>query len=816
MSRYVCIHGHFYQPPRENPWLEAVEVQDSAYPYHDWNERIVAECYAPNSISRILDGEGWIVRLVNNYSRISFNFGPTLLAWMSRSASAVYEAVREADRESQKLFAGHGAAIAQAYNHMILPLANRRDRMAQVKWGIRDFEHHFGRSPEGMWLPETAVDLETLEILAGEGIRFTILSPLQAKRVRYPDGDWQDVASGTIDPSTAYACRLPSGGSIALFFYDGNVAHDVAFGSLLAQGESFADRIMGCFPDDRSLPRLVHIATDGETYGHHHHRGDMALAYALDLIASREDVRLTVYGEYLELHPPSAEVEIIERSSWSCPHGVERWFRDCGCNSGGRPDWNQQWREPLRNALDWLRDSLAAIFEREGAALFKEPWVAREDYVQFILDRSSESMKHFLSRHAGRRLGAEERVRALKLMEMQRHAMLMYTSCGWFFDEISGIETQQIIQYAGRAIQLADEITGESLEGPFLERLKLARSNIPQHRDGRRLYERFVKPAILDLSRVCAHYAISSLFGSYSGESAIFSYDVHREDFQTRLSGSVRLAVGRACVTSEITQETLHLIFAVLYFGEHTLSCGVRGFQGEKPYKSLVRETFETFHRADFAETLRLIDRYFGTSIYSLKTLFRDEQRRILDLILQETLQDAEAVYRQLYKPYGPFMRFMKEAGIPAPQALSSAAMLVVNAALRRLLQQNDPDISRIQGYLEQAEAEDIPLDLPGLEFTLRKNLEQMADSLGREPQQEEHLRTLGKGLELLSIVPFPVNLWRVQNTCYAALRFTFPEMARQAAKADESAQQWLRLFRGLCEKLSIRVPEGESTKPGQ
>ncbi len=815
MSRYVCIHGHFYQPPRENPWLEAVEVQDSAYPYHDWNERIVAECYAPNSISRILDGEGWIVRLVNNYSRISFNFGPTLLAWMSSSAPGVYEAVREADRESRKNFAGHGAAIAQAYNHMILPLANRRDRVTQVKWGIRDFEHHFGRSPEGMWLPETAVDVETLEILAGEGIRYTILSPLQARRVRYPDGEWQDVASGTIDPSMAYLYRLPSGGSIALFFYDGNVAHDVAFGSLLAQGESFADSLMSRFPDDRSQPRLVHIATDGETYGHHHHRGDMALAYALDLIASREDVRLTVYGEYLELHPPSAEVEIIERSSWSCPHGVERWFRDCGCNSGGRPGWNQQWREPLRNAMDWLRDSLAAIFEREGSTLFKEPWQARDDFIQVILDRPPEGVKRFLARHASRRLGVDERVRALKLLEMQRHAMLMYTSCGWFFDEISGIETQQIIQYAGRAIQLADEITGESLEAPFLERLKAARSNIAQQRDGRRLYEQFVKPAVLDLSRVCAHHAISSLFGSYSGESAIFSYDVRLEDFQTRQSGSVRLAVGRSCVTSQITQESLHLIFTVLYFGEHTLSCGVRGFQGEKTYKGLVRETFETFRLADFAETLRLIDRFFGTSIYSLKTLFRDEQRRVLNLILQETLQDAEAVYRQLYKPYGPFMRFMKDAGIPAPKALSSAAMLVVNAALGRLLQQNDPDLSRIQGYLEQAEAEEIPLDTAGLEFTLRKNLEQMADSLGREPQQEGHLQKLGRGLELLSVVPFPVNLWRVQNICYAAMTFTFPEMAQQAAKGDESAQRWLQLFRGLCEKLSIRLPEGEGSGPG-
>jgi alpha-amylase/alpha-mannosidase (GH57 family) len=808
MSRYVCIHGHFYQPPRENPWLEAVEVQDSAFPYHDWNEKITAECYAANSVSRILDGEGWIVGLLNNYSRISFNFGPSLLTWMARAAPVVYEAVREADRESQKHFAGHGSAIAQAYNHMILPLANRRDRLAQVKWGIRDFEHHFGRMPEGMWLPETAADLETLDILAGEGILFTILSPLQAKRVRRPDGDWQDVASGTIDPSTAYVCRLPSGKSIALFFYDGQLARDVAFDGLLARGENLAERLLSRFPEDNSQPRLVHVATDGETYGHHHHRGDMALASALNIIESRKDVRLTVYGEYLQLHPPSVEVEIIERSSWSCPHGVDRWFRDCGCNSGGRPGWNQQWREPLRNALDWLRDSLAPIFEREGAALFKDPWIAREEYVQLILDRSVDGMKSFFTRHAGRRLGADDRVRALKLLEMQRHAMLMYTSCGWFFDELSGIETLQIIQYAGRAIQLADEVTGESLEGAFLERLKPARSNIEQQGDGQSIYERFVRPAFLDLARVCAHYVISSLFERYPGDSAVFSYSVQREDFQTLQSGMVRMTAGRALVTSEITRESMRLTFAVLYFGEHTLRCGVRGFEGEKPHKVMMRDMLESFHRADFPETLSLLDRHFGSSIYSLKSLFRDELRTIVNLILDEPLRDAEAVYRQLSKPYGPFMRFMKEAGIPAPQALSSAATLVVNAALSRLLLQEDPDVPRIRGFLEEAEAEEIPLDKAVLEFNLQKNLERMAEKVGREPQQQEHLRRLGKGMELLSIVPFPVDLWQVQNVCYAARMFTFIEMEKKAKEGDEPSRQWLLLFRNLCEKLTIRLPK--------
>ncbi|MCL6482072.1 MAG: DUF3536 domain-containing protein, partial [Firmicutes bacterium] len=375
MERYICIHGHFYQPPRENPWLEAIEQQDSAYPYHDWNERITAECYAPNAASRILDSEGRIVRIVNNYARISFNFGPTLLAWMEQHAQETYRAVLEADRESRERFGGHGSALAQAYNHLIMPLANSRDKRTQIRWGIHDFVHRFGRRPEGMWLPETAVDLETLELMAEQGIRFTILEPGQARRVRPIGGrTWRDVAGGRIDPTTAYRLRLKSGHSICLFFYDGPIARAVAFEGLLARGENFANRLVSAFNDSRSWAQLVHIATDGETYGHHHLYGDMALAYALQYLEEHRLARLTNYGQYLELHPPTQEVEIFENTSWSCAHGVERWRSDCGCNTGGHPGWNQAWRAPLREALDWLRDTLAPRYEKHAGALLRDPW----------------------------------------------------------------------------------------------------------------------------------------------------------------------------------------------------------------------------------------------------------------------------------------------------------------------------------------------------------------------------------------------------------------------------------------------------------
>ncbi|MBX6341735.1 MAG: DUF3536 domain-containing protein, partial [Thermomicrobiaceae bacterium] len=529
MDRYVCIHGHFYQPPRENPWLEAIELQDSAYPYHDWNERIAAECYAPNGASRILDDERRIAKIVNNYARISFNVGPTLLSWLEASAPATYQAILEADRESQARFSGHGSALAQAYNHPILPLMNRRDKETEVHWGIRDFERRFGRRPEGLWLPETAVDLETLEVLAAHGIRFTILAPHQAARVRPFGGEWQDVSGGRIDPTMPYLQRLPSGREIALFFYDGPTARAVAFEGLLASGEEFARRLLAIAREDRSGPQILHIATDGETYGHHHRHGDMALAYALDVLESRGLARLTNYAEFLERRPPTHEVEIVEGSSWSCAHGIERWRSDCGCNAGRGPGWRQHWRAPLREAFDWLRDTLAPLYERRAARLLRDPWAARDAYVDVILDRSPAQFARFLGEHARRQLSAEETTAALKLLEMQRHLLLMYTSCGWFFDDLSGIETVQVIQYAGRAVQLAQDLFGDSLEARFLERLAAAPSNLPECGDARRVYETQVKPAMVDLAKVGAHYAITSLFTAYPDRARVYAFTAERE-----------------------------------------------------------------------------------------------------------------------------------------------------------------------------------------------------------------------------------------------------------------------------------------------
>ncbi|MBI2988661.1 MAG: DUF3536 domain-containing protein [Deltaproteobacteria bacterium] len=494
MERYICIHGHFYQPPRENPWLQTIEPQESAAPYHDWNERITAECYAPNAASPILDRDQRVIQTVNNYAKICFNFGPTLLSWMETHRADVYQAILEADRLSRERFSGHGSALSQVYNHMIMPLANRRDKQTQAIWGIKDFQKRFGRFPEGMWLPEAAVDLETLEILAALGIKFTILAPHQAQNVKeIGRGEWHDVSGGQIDPTTAYLCCLPSGRSINVFFYNGLISLDVAFGDLLNNGELFAKKLLSAFSDQNDRPQIVHIATDGETYGHHRRYGDMALGYCLYSLESNESARLTNYGEYLEKYPPTQVVEIVESSSWSCAHGVERWRDNCGCNTGMHPGWTQPWRKPLRQAMDWLRDHIAGIYDEAAAIYLSDPWEARNNYIEVMLDRSPGRVEKFLKMHAHRKLTSEERQRLFKLLEMAKNAMLIYTSCGWFFDDIAGIEAVQVMRYAARAMELAEEVGGIRLEPEYVRMLKAAPSNL--HVNGAKTYELFVKPS---------------------------------------------------------------------------------------------------------------------------------------------------------------------------------------------------------------------------------------------------------------------------------------------------------------------------------
>jgi alpha-amylase/alpha-mannosidase (GH57 family) len=814
MECYLCIHGHFYQPPRENPWLEAIERQESAYPYHDWNERITAECYAPNSASRILDAEGRIQWIVNNYSKISFNFGPTLLAWMEEKDPVTYQAVLRADQESLKNFGGHGSALAQAYNHLILPLSTRRDKETQILWGLADFEHRFGRKPEGMWLPETAVDLESLEILAEQGLAFTILAPSQARRVRALGArSWHDVSGGRIDPSRAYRVRLPSRRSINLFFYDGPISRAVAFEHLLSSGENFAGRLLGAFSDARTWPQLIHIATDGETYGHHFTHGDMALAYALHQIESNNLARLANYAEYLEKNPPENQVEIFENSSWSCPHGVERWRSDCGCNSGASPGWNQQWRAPLRQAFDWLRDDFAPHFERAGGELFKNPWAARNAYVGVILDRSGESVERFFAEQAGRTLDDGEKIRALKLMELQRHAMLMYTSCGWFFDELSGIETVQVIQYAGRALQLAEELFGDGREAKFLEMLAEAKSNLPEHRDGRIIFEKFVKPARIDLEKAAAHYAVSSLFDHHPERTRVYCYGVSRQDFKLLEAGKLRMALGRADIVSEITRDSLPFTFGILHLGDHHVYGSVRQFQGEEAYDVLLKESAEAFEKGDIPDLIRIVEKNFGSDVYSLRLLFRDEQRRILRLILDSALSDAEALYRRFYEEHSSLLRFVTTHSMPLPRRFKMAAEFVLNLDLQRAFEAGELDFHHIHHLIQEGIALGAALDQAGNEFVLRRTLDRLAEQVDQEPESFDRLIALEKGVDVARAVPFDVNLWKPQNVCFDILHRVRPKILERMTEGDTAAGEWAGRFAELGEKLRVFVPplEGEA-----
>ena len=809
MENYVCIHGHFYQPPRENPWLESVEVQDAAYPYHDWNERITAECYESNATSRILDEAGKIVRIVNNYSSISFNFGPTLLAWLEHNAPDVYRAVLEADRESRVTFSGHGSALAQAYNHLILPLANHRDKYTQVYWGIQDFRRRFGREPKGMWLPETAVDVETLEVLAELGIEFTILAPQQAAAIRrLQSKEWQDVSGGQVDTSMAYLLQLPSGRDISVFFYNEVVARGVAFEGLLSNGDRFAKRLTESLAGADDGPHLAHIATDGESYGHHHRFGDMALAAALDAIESKGLARITNYSEFLATHPPAYEVRIGENSSWSCIHGVERWRSDCGCNSGAHQGWNQAWRGPLREALDWLRDHIASLYEERASGLLKDPWKARNEYIDVVLDRSPENLHHFIERHGARQLRPDEMLTAVKLLEMQRHAMLMYTSCGWFFDDISGIETVQVIQYAGRAIQLAQQVIGGDIEGPFLELLEGAVSNVPDHRNGRHIYEKWVKPTVIDLSTVTAHYAISSLFEEYAEEETIGAYSMEKLEYKVSDGGRARLAVGKVRATSIVTQESDVLSFGVLHFGDHNITAGVRRFRREDAYRTMVQEVTAPFESADVPSVIRALDKHFGAATYSIRSLFRDGQRKVTDYILESTLAETEALYRQVYDTNYSLCRFLTELGRPLPRVFQAAAEFIIGADLDRALSNGPATIDQeaITGLLADAGRFNICLDSEGLGYLLGHVLEHKMDSFASSPDNLSSLIELNEVATMVHSLPFEVDLRQAQNVFYQVLQSTYPDYAAQSEGGNEDARAWRDLFVSLGDSLAVRV----------
>ena len=766
-ARFVAVHGHFYQPPRENPWLETVEVQDSAAPAHDWNARVTEECYAPNTAARRLSADNRVIGIVNNFEKISFNVGPTLMAWLARHRPDVHRSIVEADRASREV-RGHGNAIAQVYNHMIMPLAPRRDRITQVRWGMADFRARFGRDPEGMWLPETAVDSETLEILAEAGLQFTILAPRQASRVRpVAGGDWQEVGE-TIDPSRPYRWTGPSGHTLALFFYDAPVSRAIAFQSVLQSGEVFATRVRGAFHDERTWPQLVHCATDGESYGHHSRFGEMALADALERIETTGGAVLTNYATFLALSPPDHEVEIRENTSWSCAHGVERWRRDCGCRMA--PDTRQDWRAPLRESLDWLGAEIDAFYEARVSGLLKDPWEARDAYIEVIVAREPAVLDRFFAAQASAPLEAAARVEARRLLEMQRQRLLMFTSCGWFFDDLAGLEPVQDLRYAAMALQYLRELGGADLEPAFLDRLRAAVSNDADEGTGADVYRRRVRPAAADERRLTAHYAINGLFEAPPREARVYAYQVTRLDETSAEYSDTALRVGRVRVSSELTGQVREALYAVAHFGGHDITCGVRLSDDPATYAALQRDLLDRYARRSLSEVVRGFDAAFGHETFSVTDLFLEERRRVLAALLAKVVTHHESTVRQVWDETHALLDYLQAADVPLPETLGVVARRILEQDVLSALEEATSRLiipARVFELLAHARKLHLDLNLVGARPLVRSAVARAIDRVAQTPTEAAVAQAVAL-VEAAQRLGSGFGHWAAQNRFFA------------------------------------------------
>lgn len=813
---WVCVHGHFYQPPRDNPWLDEIEPQPSAAPYRDWNERITAECYRPNSAARLLDGKGLISEIIDNYQRMSWNFGPTLLDYLHRHAREVHDAIVAADRASCARFSGHGSGMAQAHSHLILPLCSPRDKRTQVRWGAADFEHRFGRRPEGMWLPECAVDTPTLEALADEGIGFTVLAPRQAAAFRPPGGGagqqgWQ---RGPIDTRRGYRCPLPSGRSIDLYFYDGALSQAVAFEHLLRDGRELARRLAALPPLPGEAISLSHIATDGESYGHHHRFGDMALAAALAAVDGDPRFRLTNYAELRALSPPTWEVQIVEPSSWSCAHGVSRWCDDCGCNTGA-PGVHQRWRRPLRDALDGLRDRVHAALEELGAPIFEDVWRARDAYIAVLLGEGSEEARQAFFDAELRQPGAgggdsaggsaalaqamKARRRALELMELGRAAMLMYTSCGWFFDDIGGIETVQVLRYAARALELLQRLTGEDREPELVLQLARATGNHrekPELADGAAIWAAQVKNHRLDLARIARHVAVASVVAEES-EAVPFGVAAELRARRELRVGELQLVSGTLRLRSRWLDDPLETSFACLRRGSQV----VGRLGTAEALAQLVRELGRWMDRPDAA--MAMMAAHAGTEL-ELGCLLPIATRWVDD-VFAAPIGDLERTIFELHERNLALSQWLVRHDAAAPDALGAVTRLALRRRLIGALLAEPIDVATAEGCVEQAGQLSISLDTPAIALAatqgMTRAVERACRLLGEPADRGEAFALAAAALERAARIgetvrqmKSPLDLWRVQNLTFqlgrAATSASFPDevqaaIARLAASID-------------------------------
>jgi alpha-amylase/alpha-mannosidase (GH57 family) len=695
----LVIHGHFYQPPRETPWTGVVERDPEVRPFHDWNDRIYHECYRPNAFARIFDSYGRIERIVNNFERVSFDVGPTLLSWLEGHDRATYERIIEADRRSVARLAGHGNAIAHTFNHAILPLLTERDRVTEVRWGLTDFRRRFGREPESMWLPETACDDKTLGTLIDEGLLFVILSPYQAARVRDLRGtDWTNVEDGSIDSGVPYEYfhRDGSGRSIALFFYDGALARSIAFEGLLVSSQTFVAGLAG---GHGGSGRIIHVATDGESYGHHFRHGELTLAHALMVEGPNKDLSFINYGAFLAANPPTREVEIKagpdgQGTSWSCAHGVGRWYRDCGCQTDGQDGWNQVWRTPLRNAFDLLRAFAHERFEEGAAQLFTDPWKARDGYADFFLD-PARPRDEWLRRHAKRPLDDDEKVRAFTLLELEKSILLMYTSCGWFFADLAGPEGRQVLSYAAHALDLVKELGVEPPRQQFMEILGEAKSNRPGIGSGAEFFNKFVEPSRVTPARIASHLAISSLVEEGDESGAVGDYRFRRSHFQRQSHGKVRLAVSHIAIEKTTTGRRQEHAVGSIHLGGVDFYCAVREYAGQEQFAGATARVWAAFRTASLPTMLRVLQQELGPDEGGLENVLAEGRERISELVLGGIVSSFADAYARMYETHQRELEHFKQAGFELPKELSAAAELALgrrfNIEIERAQPSADP-----------------------------------------------------------------------------------------------------------------------------
>lgn len=764
MQVALAVHGHFYQPPRENPWTEEVSRELSAAPFHDWNERIAAESYRPNAFARVVDEWGRVEAVVNNYRYLSFDVGPTLLPWLEENEPETYDRIVVADAEG-------GGGMAQAFIHLILPLATEREMRTQIRWGLADFEHRFGRRAAGLWLPECAVNAEVMAVLADEGVAFTVLAPGQARRFRPLNGGDDQWTDG-IDTTQTYRWVHPGGQgrAVDVVFYDGGLSHSLAFEMTGLSSQAFLDRVEASAPAG-----LVTVAADGETFGHHHRWGERLLAHALTVEAPRRGLPVTTVEGHLRDHPPAFEVEIHE-SSWSCAHGVGRWREDCGCSTGGQPGWNQQWRAPLRQALDSLRSVVDAVWERRGAEL-KDAGVALDEYVRVMIgavDRDEFARSHTAA-------GADL-VAALTLLELQRHAMAMYTSCGWFFNDLAGIETQQVLRYAGRVIDLLVELGEPDPEPAFLEVLAKAESNVADEGNGAQIWVRHVVPARVDAARVVAHLALIELLEGHGPPRNIGAYIVTVADHDHASRGTVSICSGGIELEHRRTGRRSRHVYAAVHLGGLEVLGATRAADVGRDEKDLTvfRDAFNA--GAPVTELLRRVSEDFGPLEFDLSAALPDAAEQILVSAARKLSDRFAEAYERLFADHRHTLVSLAAAGYELPPVLRAPAELALAIRFESSVlaavatgSSSPRDYRDALNAAREAEASGVRLDVPAAVAALERLLVDAIEGIAFDDRAADHVAEALAVINLINDLGVTVPFERAQEWVYEATRIAPP-----------------------------------------